>query len=497
MSADGVSLGSGGKRLRTIDCVAQSLAVGPIYSAAALGGALAALAGGVGPLVILLTFFGVLGVGWTITVYARRYSGSGTVYEFIAHGMGKKLAVWSAGAYHFAALVLGGPATALIIGITAHGFFVEHLSLDLSWWIWSLIAEALVFGVNLIGIRVSVRAQLTIIGVSLVPFVILIVAIIADGGVAGNTLSVFDPGHVAEGGSIFKGLLFAILMFVGFELAAALGEETEHPRKSIPRAVISTIVIVAIFYVATQYVGAIGSGGPQELPFDFSALGTAYVGKGLGILIEVAILLDMLAVAIGFQAASARGLFTLARDRLLPRRLAEISSRDVPAAALTLVAAVTVIGVLLTVAVYGVGPQLEGTAVVFPEKAFNAFLIGSTIGGMLISAVYLVLCLGAVPMALRDRSALGMLAALVGIATAGGGVAAQFIPGTAPTGDAVWGRTFGLIMVGLLAVWLLYNMWRRPDVVDAVGGHALVHEEVAPSSVAVPQLVTEPGRETV
>ena len=55
----------------------------------------------------------------------------------------------------------------------------------------------------------------------------------------------FNPSNVAEGGSVFKGLLFGILMFVGFELAAALGEETADPKRSIPIAVLSTILIVA------------------------------------------------------------------------------------------------------------------------------------------------------------------------------------------------------------------------------------------------------------
>ena len=46
-------------------------------------------------------------------------------------------------------------------------------------------------------------------------------------------------------------------MFVGFELSAALGEETKDPKKSIPRAVLATIGVVAVFYLITQYTLAI------------------------------------------------------------------------------------------------------------------------------------------------------------------------------------------------------------------------------------------------
>ena len=65
-------------------------------------------------------------------------------------------------------------------------------------------------------------------------------------------------------------------------------------------------MIVGVFYVITQYVGTIGSGGPNEIPFDFAALGEEYVGRWLGILVELAVILDILAVGIGFAAATSR-----------------------------------------------------------------------------------------------------------------------------------------------------------------------------------------------
>ncbi|MEO7372195.1 MAG: hypothetical protein ABIZ69_15110, partial [Ilumatobacteraceae bacterium] len=86
MSVDAPKLAAG--QLSTVDCVAQSLAVGPVFSGGVLGGLLAfVLAPGAGPFVILLTTVGVLGIGWTLSEFAKRYSGSGTVYEFIAHSL--------------------------------------------------------------------------------------------------------------------------------------------------------------------------------------------------------------------------------------------------------------------------------------------------------------------------------------------------------------------------------------------------------------------------
>lgn len=82
MSNEPGRLASG--QLTTIDCIAQSLAgVGPIFSAAALGSVVAVLSGGVGPFVILMVSVGFLGLGWTISEFAKRYSGAGTLYEYV------------------------------------------------------------------------------------------------------------------------------------------------------------------------------------------------------------------------------------------------------------------------------------------------------------------------------------------------------------------------------------------------------------------------------
>src|SRR4029077_20859029 len=110
-----------------------------------------------------------------------------------------------------------------------------------------------------------------------------------------------------------------ILSFVGVELAAALGEETSDPQRSIPRAVMAAILMVAGFYVLTQWVGHVGFAKVD----DWAAGGYGALARGRGhhwlaVLIELAVLLNMLAIGIGAIVAVARGCFTLARDGLLP-----------------------------------------------------------------------------------------------------------------------------------------------------------------------------------
>ena len=225
------------KKLSTLDCVAQSLAVGPIFSAGALGAILAGLSGGVSLFVIVLTTVGILGIGWIVSELAKRYSGSGTVYEVIAHTLGKPVGVFAAMLYHLAITALVA-ALPVIGGVFLKLFCSAHLGFNPPWWLAALVMAVLMFGFNVLGVQVSVKTQLAIIIASAIPFLILFIKVVIDGGPNGNSLSSLNPSNIAADGSVFKGVLFAILMFIGFEWSAALGEETKNPKHSIPRAVI-------------------------------------------------------------------------------------------------------------------------------------------------------------------------------------------------------------------------------------------------------------------
>ena len=123
----------------------------------------------------------------------------------------------------FAAISLAGPGIALIGGLWARAFFKSHMDISMDWWVWALIIAVLMYWRTHWVCRSRCRAQLVLVVLSIIPFLVLFIKVLIDGGPEGNSLKSFNPGNIAEGGSVFKGLLFAILMFIGFELAAALG----------------------------------------------------------------------------------------------------------------------------------------------------------------------------------------------------------------------------------------------------------------------------------
>ena len=156
------------------------------------------------------------------------------------------------------------------------------------------------------------------------------------------------------------GVLYGVLIFVGFETAANLAEETAEPKRSIPRAVLFTVVIATIFYLIASYAQIVGFGldasvitDPAVAAAPLFALGSppavgGYGSDGILKLLEVVVFLDILAVGLGAAVASARGVFAMARDRRIPGALARcLRSRARPSAAIVFVEVVSLVMVAI------------------------------------------------------------------------------------------------------------------------------------------------------
>ena len=188
-------------------------------------------------------------------------------------------------------------------------------------------------------------------------------------------------------------------------------------------------------------------------------------------LIDLAVLLDLLAIGIGMTVAVARGVFTLARDGMLPKPLAATNHRQIPAAT-TLVSGTIAVVILFTLTKYDTGALLApDNSIMFPEKAFQAFLVAGTFGGFLVCICYALVAVGAL-VKYATKKPIDLIAALLGLATCVLGVAAQFVEGTAPTGDAKWGIWLGLMGIGACVTWVAAS---KRENLEKAGTYALQH----------------------
>ena len=82
-------------------------------------------------------------------------------------------------------------------------------------------------------------------------------------------------------------------------------------------------------------------------PLGLATLGGQYVGEWIVPLMAIGLILDIIAVAIGFMIASSRGGYALDRGGLLPRRLDKTSRFNTPTGGIAVFVVVSLIAYLV------------------------------------------------------------------------------------------------------------------------------------------------------
>ena len=412
----------GTTKLSLLDAVAQSVGlIGPVFSAAFLipliagFGASGKGAGIATPFAVILAAIGTFAIGWIVAQYAKRVHAAGSLYDYVSMGLGDRAGAWAGWVYYGGTTMLAS-AIAVLVGWFLRDGVLATFGIDgmLPTWAWSLIYAGLVFVVLALGVQISTRLQLVLALVSAAVVLVFFIDVILNAPT--NSLRAFNPAEAPDLSGLLFGVLYGVLIFVGFESAANLAEETAEPKRAIPRAVLLSVVIVSVYYVIAAYAHIAGFGfdatvltdpavanaGPLFVLGAPESAGGLYGGGSDAMLkvLLVVVLLDVMAVGLGAATASTRGIFALARDRRIPGALAT-TRRGNPIAAAGFVAVISAAWVVLTKAstdLFSNGIQIDFQT---PHE-IAVFQWLSTFGGFAIMLVYGVMALGAFP-GLRDH----------------------------------------------------------------------------------------------
>jgi amino acid transporter len=467
----------GRRRLKLVDVIAQSVGlIGPVFSAAFLIPLIAGFnfsgngAGIATPFAVILAAIGVLALGWIVAQYAKRVHAAGSLYDYVTMGFGSRVGGWAGWIYYGGTLLLSS-AIAVLVGWLLRDNVLPIFGIDpiMPSWAWSLIYVGLVFLVLAAGVQISTRLQLLLALVSVAVVLAFFVNVIINA--PENSLKAFNPAEAPNYTGILFGVLYGVLIFVGFETAANLAEEAEEPKHAIPKAVMLSVAIVSVFYVIAAYAQVAGFGfdlavltSPEVAAAPLFALGSPDAAGGMGggsdtmlKILLVVVLLDVMAVGLGAATASTRGLFALARDRKIPGTLANTTSSGNPIAAALVVLIVSAAWVLAT---KGVESLFANDALEGVPHELAVFQWISTLGAFLIMVVYGIMALGAFS-GLRDhpnKLAL-VVSGLLGIAVAAGAIFGAIYK-VAPPFDLVW--VWGAIWAALGLLVMLAVKGREP-----------------------------------
>jgi amino acid transporter len=422
------------------------------------------------PLAFALATVGALLIAYSFVRLTRRFSHAGSVYGFVGATIGPRggiFAGWMLAIAYWLFVVYTAIAGGRFINAEIQSSGIWSGSPEWMGFVFSFLALGVVLWLGTLRVEGGTGLLLIVEGVTVL--LILIVAIVIFGKLIGGNaphgqtfdLAVFKPEPGTGLSSIFLGIVFGFLSFAGFEASATLGEETTHPRRDVPRAVIGTVVFGGVFFVfvtaaevmgfGTGHAGTTAFVNSQSLMGD---LGTAYVGSWIGHVITIGAAISAISCAAACTVGSSRLVFALSRDGAGPSRLNSVSGAGVPRAAAAVILAAT--AVFFTVG-----------WIISKGNPFNTAVVAGTAGTLVLLIAYAMATLGCMRLLFlsgqRTVSRWEVVIPTAGIVVLGYTLYRNLYP--FPVGSAWWGPGLFLAFTLLVAAFVLL----RPEMARKAG----------------------------
>jgi amino acid transporter len=196
----------------------------------------------------------LLFVALNLNQFAKRSSSAGSMYAYTVMGLGTTAGNLSGWCLIWAYLFIG---TAGMTGFTIFAStLLDMIGIHVGQVPIFFLCAAIVWFLGYKDIRLSSGLMLVLEGLS-VALILLLCVIVLFG-----SRSPLDTNQVALQGASFSGIALgvvtAIFSLVGFECATAFGEEAIDPLRTIPRAVIVSLLLTGAFFVLVSYTEVLG-----------------------------------------------------------------------------------------------------------------------------------------------------------------------------------------------------------------------------------------------
>lgn len=312
------------------------------------------------------------------TAMSSRVTNTGAFFAYVGRGLGTNAGVASA----FVSIV--GYVT---IQLAIYGFFgaivagemAARFATDMPWYVWSLLAWAIVTGLSLLSVDIGAKVLGVLMILEVLSLFVTAIVILVNGGPEGmNFGASFSPDQIFIGG--FAGgagiaIAFAFASFIGFEATAIYGEESKNPKRAVPRATYWAIGIITTVFAITSFAMVTGMGASKifdeviarsaidEVPLANPAgvlfsLADQYVGTWMSQVMSILVISSLFAGLLAFQNATGRYFFALGRGGVLPQRFAATNKAGAPAAGVILTSAIAAV-VMVYFAVMALDPVLN------------------------------------------------------------------------------------------------------------------------------------------
>lgn len=276
------------------------------------------------PALLLLALLVLLAFSVGYTTMSRHVTNAGGFYAFTSRGLGGlaggSAAVLAMFAYNILQIALYG-----MFGGVVAGTMESMAGVILPWWSYSLMAMASIAFLGYRNIDLSARVLSLVVIAEYLAILILDFAILKTGGDSGVNLDSFTSQHVFSGTPSI-GLLFCFAAFIGFEATTIYGEEAKDPKRTIPIATYSSVLLIGGFYALSVWSMVVGVGADKIVPMlqamqdpttFIYGMSDHFVGPHLTQVIRVLFMVSIYAGLLAFHNAAARYFYAIGRDGLL------------------------------------------------------------------------------------------------------------------------------------------------------------------------------------
>jgi amino acid transporter len=282
---------------------------------------------------------------------ASKVTNTGAFFAFVGRGLGIVPGVGSA----FTSLV-----AYLAVQLAIFGFFGGLVSgemnakfgIDLPWYVWTLIAWALVTGLSALSVDVGAKLLGVLMTLELLSLLVTAFAVFfsSDKPEGIDFAASFAPANIFAGGLASTAgiaLAFAFASYIGFEATAIYGEESKDPHRTVPRATYLAVITITVVFGFTAFAIVTGLGAstvidktvelstvdgtvlanPAAVLF---AVAEQYVGTWIVDVMSWLVISSLFAGLLAFQNSAARYFYAMGRADVLPRALDRVNRRGAP-----------------------------------------------------------------------------------------------------------------------------------------------------------------------
>lgn len=375
--------------------LALSLAtVGPTLAMAGNGQGLIGIVGKSIPLVFVIGLVAVSLVGYGFIRLTRHLNHAGSAYALVGGTIGPRAGFFS-GFAMLGAYVGFSIGTLALTGAFVNAFLAQLQSgsadpFQIPWPI--IITVGAVVSFLLAGREVALIAKILLVieGVGIIAMVILVAFIFAKGGAptTGVDFSVFSFDGVNVN-QVMSGVVAAFLSWAGFEACASLGEETDNPKRNIPRALGGTLILTGVLFIVVMFAQIIGFGTDdaglarmQTSGNTLGDLGHDYIGTAFSLIVIFTAICAAFGCHVATSATAGRMMYAFARDGFGPSALAVLSPKTKsPRRATALVVALAlVVGLICAMT----GWPVMGTN----NPAIDTYFLFAVAGAVCLMAAY-------------------------------------------------------------------------------------------------------------